>query len=140
MKTSTWVIIGVLAVGAWWYLTNLGGGLTWLIQNLSIQVNGLLTQVQIQFVVTNSGTSSVALTNTAVNIIYNGSTIGSGIVNTTILPGTNNVTATVNLSDLSIIADIATAAENGTGSIAITVQETGKANNLPFTLTQGYTF
>jgi hypothetical protein len=76
-----------------------------------------------------------------VSIIYNGSTIGTAVSQPfTINPGTNNITFPVNLSDLTIMTDIASAAENPGQAISITLKGSGTVDGVPATFTQSYSF
>jgi hypothetical protein len=141
MKSSTWLILGGVALIAYLYITNLSNKISWMVQNISLNIQGALTsQLDVTFLVTNASTTTFTITGMLVNCIYNGSNIGTGIINATILPGQQSVGVTINLSDISIITDVANAAMNGVSSISITFTGSGKINNAPISFSQNYTY
>ena len=121
IKASTVAIIVLVGVGIYLYATSIASKVAFIIENVDINVEGLVTQLQITFLVTSSAPAALSLSNFAITAIYNGSVIGTGTVTGTINPGQNNISGTVNLSDLTIVSDIANAINNNISSVTITV-------------------
>jgi hypothetical protein len=140
MKASTWVVLGVIGVGIYLIATSIATKISFVLQNVGIGVNGILTELQVSLLVTSSAPAAITLTNFTLTAIYNGAVIGTGLISGTINPGQSIISGNINLSDLTIISDITSAIANGVSSVTVTIQGAGKADNVPLTFTQNFTF
>lgn len=138
-SNNWWVWVLLLGGAAYLYFTSFANKLTFLIQNVQVALSGLLTQLNITLQVTSGSTTSVTLTNMQVTAYYNNAVIGAGIFSAPINPGINLVPVTISLSDLTILADIESAATNGvTGSVSVTLKGSGQVDGLPTSFVQTY--
>jgi hypothetical protein len=141
MKTSTWVLLGVGAVAIYLYFTQIANKFTWLLQNVSISAGGLIATINLKMLVTSGSSVAATVSNMVVNIIYNNNTIGTAVSQPfTINPGSNSITFPVNLSDLTILTDIASAAQNPGTTISIVIKGSGTIDGVPASFSQNYNF
>lgn len=141
MKTSTWLIVGAVVIAAYAWITSTANKISFVLQNVGIGQNGLLTQLTVTMLITNATTSTITLTNLLLTATYNGTMIGSGLTASAVIaPGANSIPFNINLSDLTLLGDLAGIVTNGVTGISINITGKGLADNLPVSFNQNYMF
>lgn len=139
MKSSTLLILGiggVLVYLAW--RTRAAINLNWTLQNVTPDLSGLATILNVSLLVSNTSTATVSLSNVNATLYYQGSPIASGGASATLNPGTNTVTIPFAVSDLTIVSDIIATVENDPASYNFQIKGTALVNGIPISFSTVY--